>query len=570
MTVYYRRMHHHSMTSSTKRKGGRRLRVGLVLGGRYQIEELIAEGGMGSVYRARDLQLGTVVAVKSLYETYKDNEIVRARFVDEGRIQMMLDHPNILRVYALIESPVLAFVMEYVEGGTLEDMLVEQGVLSTGQVLSCMLPILSALGLAHSQGIIHRDLKPSNILMQRVGGAATRPKVMDFGVAKLNRAQSLTATGTTVGTLHYMSPEQIVGSKKIDGRADIYSLGISLYKLCTGEVPFNASTEFALMMAQVESPPRPPSQLNPKLDPRLEQIILRALQKKPNQRYQSIKEFTQALMLLAPSVKQAEPTITELLPEEVLRYALMADEVAEDKTRELVLEAFGEATTLVADDRTVEERLPLSFLAGSSEADESTMEVARLRLDELQRADKRVQMTPDEEGSTVPVSRLDVMRTLERPRPQVSPGVTPALDTEEQTAPVRRDAGRARTRGADSHDATRPKLSALGATSGPQASLMRASPPQASPHQGGPKRGFGPPSPQPQPPQLTHGPAPRATLRDVPAIQPRSPSEESGALSRKRAWLPAPLAEAPLAWVVLGALTIIAMVLAAIIVAMRM
>ena len=290
---------------------------------------------MASIYLATDIRNRSKVAIKCLYSYYDDNAIVRARFVDEGRIQMMLQHPNIVRVYELIEAPVLAFVMELIEGGTLEDYLQEQGVLSTQEILEIMVPVMSALGMSHSRGIVHRDLKPSNILLQRAGNS-WRPKVMDFGVAKLQREKSLTATGTTVGTLHYMSPEQIVGAKNIDGRADIYSLGITLYKLCTGKVPFNASTEFALMMAQVEARPTPPSELNPQVDPTLEKIILKTLQKKPADRFQTIKELTSALFELKDEHGN-ETLDTVSVPKFLLDFAMMADVVAVDKTAEIMI-----------------------------------------------------------------------------------------------------------------------------------------------------------------------------------------------------------------------------------------
>ena len=322
------------MTSSKKIKGGDELAPGQPLLGRYLIDRFLDEGGMASIYLATDLRSGVKLAIKCLHTQYHDNAVVRARFIDEGRIQMMLTHPNIVRVYELIERPVLAFVMELVVGGTLEEYLQERGVLPLGEILEVAIPTMSALGLAHSHGIIHRDLKPSNILMQRALGAI-QPKVMDFGVAKLKRTHDLTATGTTVGTLHYMSPEQIVGSKHIDGRADIYSMGITLYKLCTGEVPFNASTEFALMMSQVETPPRPPRELNPGVCPHLEEIILRALAKKPQDRYQSVKDFTSALMDLYDD--GPETVDMDVLPMRLLEFAMMADGVAVDRTDEVVL-----------------------------------------------------------------------------------------------------------------------------------------------------------------------------------------------------------------------------------------
>lgn len=391
------------MSSSAKSKGGRKLKPGLMLKDRYRIEQPIADGGMASVYRGTDTMTGKVVAIKCLYEVYQDNAVVQARFVDEGRIQMLLKHPNILRVFELVEEPVLAFVMEYIEGGSLEDMLQQVGVIPQAQLLEFMVPVLSALGLAHSKGIIHRDLKPSNILMEELGYGRHRPKIMDFGVAKVSRNRSLTATGTTVGTLHYMSPEQIVGSKRIDGRADIYSMGITLYKLATGEVPFNASTEFALMMAQVESLPRPPSQLRPQnISPELEHVILKSLQKKPQDRYQSIREFTEALVNIAPRAVGGS-TVTTQVPEHLLNYALMADGVAEDRTQEIMRSTFGGLFSMQDD---VDEQMETNELLPPTmhdldEDDGSTVVLEVKDIEHLRRQDRSMELEADDPTTQV-------------------------------------------------------------------------------------------------------------------------------------------------------------------------
>ncbi len=303
---------------------------------RYRIERRIDEGGMATIYQAVDETSGLPVAIKILFAHYSDNTVVKARFLDEGRIQAMLKHPNIVHVYQVVREPLLCFVMEYVDGETLDEYLQRKAPLSEREIVELLMPVMSAVGFAHSKGIVHRDLKPSNVLLQTTSGYA-EPKVMDFGVAKVSRGKELTADGTTVGTLHYMSPEQIVGSRNIDGRADIYSLGCSLYKLCTGEVPFNASSEFALMMAQVEAPPTPPSELRPDLSPEMEEIILRALAKEPENRFQSIKEMTQALIKIGDETEPSD-TITRPMPADLLEFALAADEVALDQTDQFRLE----------------------------------------------------------------------------------------------------------------------------------------------------------------------------------------------------------------------------------------
>ena len=361
------------MASAQQRKGGDELRPGEIVANHYRVIRPIAEGGMGSIFLALDGRTHQPVAIKCLYKHYKDNAIVRTRFVDEGRIQMLLQHPNIVRVYELVQRPLLAFIMEYVDGTTLEDYLQERGPLPMSEIVEIMIPILSALGLAHSRGIIHRDLKPSNILLTFQNGIV-RPKVMDFGVAKLKRTQSLTATGTTVGTLHYMSPEQIVGAKNIDGRADIYSLGIILYKLCTGQVPFNASTEYSLMMAQVEARPTPPSTLNPRVNQDFELIVLKALNKRAEDRYQSIRDFTAALVEVRD--EHGNETMENIsVPAFILDYAIGANKIAVDRTEEVMLHAgdfvdeydYDYSTTTLTDDaRTSHDRLAADTSAATT------------------------------------------------------------------------------------------------------------------------------------------------------------------------------------------------------------
>jgi len=363
----------------------RTLNPGTVVRGRYVVEEKIAEGGMASIHRTLDRKTGKYVALKALYPYYCEQPIVCTGFLDEGRIQRYLEHPNIIDVFEIVETSPLAIIMEYIQGPTLEEYLAERGPLNTQEILNLMLPVLSAVGFAHQKGIIHRDLKPSNILLEETPTALV-PKVMDFGVAKVTRGQDLTADGTTVGTLHYMSPEQIVGSKGIDGRADIYSLGVTLYKLCTGEVPFNAATEFALMMAQVEAPPTPPSQLRPEVSQQLEAIILRTLAKKPGERFQNIGELTGALIELKEDVEALDhtETLTLQFPEELLRHAMMANEVAVDRTSELdILESaeYADLGMRMTAEGDTAERAPGGSL-------EPTMQLDRGRLRQKMLADR--------------------------------------------------------------------------------------------------------------------------------------------------------------------------------------
>jgi serine/threonine protein kinase len=397
---------------------------GEVLFDRYRVEKKIADGGMSTVYRCVDRQTQNKVALKVLHEVYTEKEVVRERFVDEGRIQQMLSHPNIVDVYDVEQSDtLLGIVMELVDGPTLEDQLEDHGPMSTATIIEYILPVLSAIGFAHSKGVIHRDIKPSNVLLKPTGRDLV-PRVMDFGVAKLVRGKDLTATGTTVGTLHYMSPEQIVGSKDIDGRADIYSLGCTIYKLCTGDVPFNASTEFALMMAQVEAPPTPPSELEPNVDRGLEAITMRCLQKRPEDRYPSVRDLTLALLDLRPNRSAGDTPISD----DLLAYAMNADEVAVDRTGVIDIAALAAASSDSATP-TIKEMKRVEI------DDEDVSETREMRLDPA--IDKKGYLGGDptveaalDDLSTTPLSSLEDAEHKEKTVPIVN-------DTAEETQPMK-------------------------------------------------------------------------------------------------------------------------------------
>ncbi len=380
---------------------------------RFRVEFLAAEGGMASIYAATDELTNHRVALKVLYPYYSDNAIIRARFVEEGRIQQQLRHPNIIRVFQIQDVPFLAILMEFVEGPTLDDFLASNGPLSSAQIVDVFIPMMSAVGFAHSQGVIHRDIKPSNILLP--DGDLQSPKVLDFGVAKIKGGRhDLTATGTTVGTLHYMSPEQIVGSKSIDGRADIYSLGVMMYKLVTGEVPFNAPTEFALMMAQVEAPPLPPSRIQPGIDPSLERIILKAMEKKPQDRFHTIRDFTQALLdMRVGNRSTVADTVNGRISSELLSYAINADEIAVDRTSD---DTFGRT------DRIEAAILPM---------DQATMEIeATLKIERTPHPEMTAELS---NSAIVRISNASVALSDENVETEAIPGLKERLQNEDVT-----------------------------------------------------------------------------------------------------------------------------------------
>jgi serine/threonine-protein kinase len=259
--------------------------VGDVLVGRYAIERPIARGGMAEVFLARDTQLDRPVAVKVLFAEFAIDPNFVERFRREAQHAAMLNHPNIVSVYDYGQQDGTYFiVMEYVEGQSLRDVLRAQGSLSPMQSARIAAEIAGALDFAHRHGTVHRDVKPGNVLLTPSG----QVKVTDFGIAAnpTDAGAGLTQTGAVIGTATYFSPEQAQGYQ-VDGRSDVYSLGVVLYEMLTGRAPFTAESPVAVAMKHVRDAPVPPSQLVPDLPPDLERIVLTALSKDVNTRYQS-------------------------------------------------------------------------------------------------------------------------------------------------------------------------------------------------------------------------------------------------------------------------------------------
>ena len=257
--------------------------VGLVFDNRYKIEKIIGIGGMAVVYKAIDLLMRRVVAVKMLKDDIAADEQSVRRFINESKAVAMLSHPNIVNIYDVsVRDNVKYIVMEYVEGITLKNYMTHKGVLSLREILSYSEQILSALDHAHTKGIVHRDIKPHNIMLLKNG----RIKVMDFGIAKLPNAETVTMTDKAIGTVYYISPEQASGMR-IDSRSDLYSLGVLMYEMGCGRLPFNADSPVSVALMQVNDNAVPPRKLNPHLPIGLEQIIQKAMEKDPEERYQS-------------------------------------------------------------------------------------------------------------------------------------------------------------------------------------------------------------------------------------------------------------------------------------------
>ena len=266
--------------------------------GPYEVLSILGDGGMGTVYKGRDPRFDRAVAIKVLHPQFqRDPEIVE-RFKSEAVIQAKLNHPNIVTVFDFIATnDTLAMVMEYVEGKPLDQVIDEcHGPMDPARVVELMRQILSAMGYAHEQGLVHRDIKPSNIAIQRVGDEEIA-KVMDFGIAKILGSEKLkTATGAKMGTLAYMSPEQIKSPKYVDARSDIYSLGVVLYEMLSGRVPFDSDSEYELMRQIVSESVRPILDGSLQIPSSLRRAVERAVAKEPDDRFPSCAEFRQALL----------------------------------------------------------------------------------------------------------------------------------------------------------------------------------------------------------------------------------------------------------------------------------
>jgi len=263
----------------------------------YRLESEIARGGMGIVYRAVHTVFDEVVAIKAIFPELTLNPELRTRFVNEAKIQRRLQHPNIVQIREfLIDQGRFYIVMELIEGETLAQRLKRLGpTLPTSETLEIFRQALQGLGFAHAQGVIHRDMKPSNIMLTREGAA----KLTDFGIARAVGVPGLTGTGTVLGTPAYMAPEQIQG-RKLDHRADIYSLGVTLYEMVAGRVPFerprDSDSDYQVLRAHIEQAPLPPSRLVASMPPFIEAAILKAMAKRPEERFASCQEFEAALV----------------------------------------------------------------------------------------------------------------------------------------------------------------------------------------------------------------------------------------------------------------------------------
>lgn len=283
--------------------------VGKRLDGRYEIQDVIGVGGMAVVYKAYDNIDDRIVAVKVLKEEYLANEEFRRRFKNESKAIAVLSHPNIVKVYDVSFGDRLQYiVMEYIEGITLKEYIEKRGVIDWNEALFFIIQILRALQHAHDKGVVHRDVKPQNIMLLENGTI----KVADFGIARFSHSESRTVTEKAIGSVHYISPEQAKG-ELTDEKADIYSVGIMLYEMLTGKLPFDADNAVSVALMQVNTEAELPRTINPRIPVGFEQITMKAMQKSTRERYQSAAEVLMDLEELKrnPNIKFDYQTYSE-------------------------------------------------------------------------------------------------------------------------------------------------------------------------------------------------------------------------------------------------------------------
>jgi eukaryotic-like serine/threonine-protein kinase len=262
---------------------------------RYALSRLLGEGGMGRVYLATDRLLQREVALKVLREQYAEDAEFVGRFEREAKAAASLNYPNIVQVYDLGSTAdgTYYIAMEHVPGGTLKDKILEEGPVEAAEAVHLASQVADALGVAHARGIVHRDVKPQNVLLDAEGDA----KVADFGVARAASASSVSSGGLVLGTAKYMSPEQATG-EPVGPASDLYSLGVVLYEMLTGEVPFDADSEVGVAMKHINEPPRPPREKNPAVPEGLEAVVMKLLRKRPEDRHPGAAELVADLQRL--------------------------------------------------------------------------------------------------------------------------------------------------------------------------------------------------------------------------------------------------------------------------------
>ncbi|MBL8683858.1 MAG: serine/threonine protein kinase [Myxococcales bacterium] len=293
------------------------LESGVVVAEHYRLEELVGRGGMGAVWRATDLRLGRVVAMKILHTDLRDDPSLRERFQREARLLASIDHPAIVPIYHLgvIEDgpkQCPCIVMPFVKGKTLAEAIARQGKFTVEQAVPIMRSLLDALGVAHATGVVHRDLKPHNVVLEDRGGS-TVVRLLDFGIAKnvaaTPTAGSVLATraGMLLGTPEYMSPEQIRDPSTVDGRADLWAIGVMLYEMLTGRMPFEGTHQVEIIAKVMSGTPTRASEVNPALSPQVDQLFAKLFDRSIDGRFRTALQLSEALSALSGNKGEPVP-----------------------------------------------------------------------------------------------------------------------------------------------------------------------------------------------------------------------------------------------------------------------
>jgi serine/threonine protein kinase len=286
------------------------LKSGTTFAGRYQVIEELGKGGMGRVYKVFDEKIKEKIALKLLKPEISEDEQAIERFSNELRFSRKISHRHVCRMYDLGEADGTHYItMEYVSGEDLKSILRMMGPMSAGKVVFIAKQVCEGLAEAHRLGVVHRDLKPQNIMIDREGNI----RIMDFGIARSLKVKGMTGAGVVIGTPEYMSPEQIEG-QEVDNRSDIYSLGIILYEMATGRVPFQGDTFLSIAVKQKTEQPRNPRELNPQIPDDLNRLILRCLEKSKEKRYQKAEDILADLSKIEKGIPRQRRSCPRLSP----------------------------------------------------------------------------------------------------------------------------------------------------------------------------------------------------------------------------------------------------------------
>ena len=307
--------------------------IGRTLDDRYKLKRIVGEGGMAVVFEADDLFRKMVVAVKILKDEFASDEVSVQCFINESKAVLMLSHTNIVKIFDIsVKGENKYIVMEYIDGITLKTYMERKGALSEKEAISYSIQILRALEHAHIGGIIHRDIKPQNIMLLKNG----QIKVTDFGIAKLPDAKTLTATDKAIGTVYYISPEQAAGEKGIDRRTDLYSVGVMMYEMLTGKLPFDGENPVSIALKQINEEPKAPTEIVETIPKGLEQIVLFAMEKDKDKRFQTATQMIELLQKIrenplivfrqkkAPEKKKNKVTIVPIILGVAIAFFLVA------------------------------------------------------------------------------------------------------------------------------------------------------------------------------------------------------------------------------------------------------